>query len=178
MSHATAAASHPAEKFAIRRAAAQDAAAITSIWMEGVRGAHGLEPPPEEQVQAFFDERIAQQTEVFAIWVAIVEARVVGWQGLQPCRPNPISKMAESSTYVASDSKARGVGRALIAHAQRHASSVGLQHILGFILVSNLAVIRIVESSGWSRVGALPRAREEDPEYLYYAYAVPPVPAR
>ena len=141
--------------------------------MHGVGVAHGLEPPPETEVRAFFAGRIEQQTDVYGVWVAEHEGVVAGWEGLQPCRPNPISRWAESSTYIASNSKARGVGRALIGYVLDHARRVELQYVVGFIKTGNDAAIRIVESAGWCLVGALPRAKANDPQYLYYAYAVP-----
>jgi L-amino acid N-acyltransferase YncA len=83
----------------------------------------------------FFAERVDRQNEIFGIWVALFEDTIVGWQGLQPCRNNPMEalKVAESSTYVSPTSRARGVGRALLVFAQEHAARVQLKELRGNI---------------------------------------------
>jgi L-amino acid N-acyltransferase YncA len=160
-------------EISIRRARGDDAARIARAWLEGNRALKQKNIPEEERVLEFYSRRLEQQTNVFGIWVAEHDGIFAGWQGLQPCRPNPISKMAESSTYVSTDVKTRGVGRSLILYANSHAQTVGLDYIVGFIRAENAAMIRIVESSGWSVVGALPRRSSADVHYFYYVFAVP-----
>jgi L-amino acid N-acyltransferase YncA len=164
---------HEIAQVSIRRARNDDAASIARAWLEGNRALNQRNIPPDDQVLEFFSSRLRQQTDVFGMWIAEHEGRFAGWQGLQPCRPNPIAKMAESSTYVSADVKTRGVGRSLILYANSHAQEVGLEYIVGFIRAENSAMIRIVESSGWTLVGTLPNRVSTDVQYLYYAYAVP-----
>jgi phosphinothricin acetyltransferase len=165
-----------ASELCIRRATSADADGITTAWIHGLGTATHLRLPPKDEALAFFEDRLNRQTETFGLWVAEHQGTFAGWQGLQPCRPNPVSKFAESSTYVSSAVKAKGVGRALIMHATEHSRHVGLDYIVAFIRTENIAMIRIVESCGWSLVGRLPRGTPSYPEYLYYAYAVPAEP--
>lgn len=157
----------------IRRATPADAENITTAWIHGLGTATHLRLPPKYEALAFFKDRLNCQTETFGLWIAEHQGIFAGWQGLQPCRANPVSKFAESSTYVSSTVKTKGVGRALIMHATEHSRHVGLDYIVAFIRAENIAMIRIVESCGWSSVGSLPRSASSYPEYLYYAYAVP-----
>jgi L-amino acid N-acyltransferase YncA len=162
----------PAE-LTIRRANLEDVNNITTAWMHGLGTATHLRPPPKDEALAFFGNRLRNQTDTYGLWVAENHGTFAGWKGLQPCRANPVSKFAESSTYVASDVKTKGVGRALISHATAHSRHVGLDCIVAFIRAENVAMIRIVESHGWTAVGGLPRSTPSYLEYLYYAYAVP-----
>jgi L-amino acid N-acyltransferase YncA len=145
---------------------------IAAIWADGVGFAHGLEPPGNEEVISFFDERLRDESSVYGIWVAEVDGAIAGFQSLQRSRPNPVSMWAESSTYVAPQYANRGIGRILVAFAKQHARDVGLSHVVGFIRNGNESSIRIYESLGWQKVGSVPRSRPDQPEYLYYVYAV------
>src|SRR5579863_7179461 len=84
----------------MRRATMKDLHPIVKIWMNGVQMAQGLTPPPLDEVVNLFASRIESQSPVYGIWVAEVDGAVAGWQGLQACRPNPIMRWAESSTYI------------------------------------------------------------------------------
>lgn len=161
-----------ASELTIRRATFADADNITTAWIHGLGAATHLRLPPKDEALAFFENRLRSQTDTYGLWVAEHQGTFAGWQGLQPCRANPVAKFAESSTYVASAVTARGVGRTLISHATEHSRNVRLDYIVAFIRAENVAMIRIVESCGWSVVGSLPRSTASYPEYLYYAYAV------
>jgi len=159
----------------IRRAKQQDLTGIVDIWLAGVLSGFGISPPPTENALRFFAEKLDLQTEIFGIWVAVREDNIVGWQGLYPCRNNPIEALtvAESSTYVSPTTRAKGVGRTLLLFAQEHAMRVQLRELRGNIATTNTASLRLVDSLGWSKVGTLPRARNDSLEFFFYAYAVP-----
>jgi L-amino acid N-acyltransferase YncA len=114
-----------ASELRIRRATPADADNIVTAWIHGLGTATHLRLPPKAEALAFFEDRLNRQTETFGLWVAEYQGAFAGWQGLQPCRANPVSKFAESSTYVSSTVKTKGVGRALIMHATEHATRVG-----------------------------------------------------
>jgi phosphinothricin acetyltransferase len=156
----------------IRRATLEDIGVIADIWCDGVRGAHGLEPPERGQVLSFFRARLEDESIVYGIWVAEIEGTVTGFQSLQRSRPNPISKWAESSTYISAKFWNMGIGRALVAFAKEHATNVGFSHVVGFIRAGNNASIRIYESLGWKKVGSVPCSNPGDPEYFYYVNAI------
>lgn len=157
----------------IRTAERRDLSAICNIWMQGVQLAFGLPPPALDVVEAYFADRINTQTSPFGTWVAEANAVVLGWQSLQQCRPNPISKMAEASTYISPNEWRNGLGRKLLLFAQHRGIEAGFRHIVAFIKTDNQAATLLVESLGWKRVGILPGTEQGDPECAYYAWSVP-----
>jgi L-amino acid N-acyltransferase YncA len=158
----------------IRRAERKDLTAICSIWMQGVRLAFGLPAPALEVAETYFADRITSLTSPFGIWVAETNGVVLGWQSLQQCRPNPISKMAEASTYISPNELRNGLGRKLLSFAQQRGIESRFRHIVAFIKTDNQSAILLYESLGWKRVGVLPYCAEQvDPECAYYAWPVP-----
>jgi phosphinothricin acetyltransferase len=139
--------------------------------MEGLLSGFGISTFAPADASGFFEAKLGIESEIFGIWVAHCEGRLVGWQGLQPCRNNPIEGLtvAESSTYISSTSRGKGVGSALLEFAQKHAARVGLKELRGDIATTNLASVKLVEGLGWRKVGTLPRK----PAFFMYAYAVP-----
>jgi L-amino acid N-acyltransferase YncA len=158
--------------FSIRRATIDDLDSIAQIWCEGVESSFGKAPPSFETTLPFFSFQLSSVTDPYGYWVAEADGAVVGWQSLLPCRPSPISKWAYSSTYVSSQKRAKGLGRALLAVATTHAASAGLSHIEGFTSINNKAVIRIVESLGWQKIGQVPEDAECPREFVW-VYPVP-----
>jgi L-amino acid N-acyltransferase YncA len=157
---------------AIRPASVRDVREIALIWRDG-QLSQGDQPLDLDEAINVFRKRVESATDVYGVWVAEIEGLLIGWQSLHPCRSNPIHKWAESSTYIAKESKGRGVGRALLTFATEHAKSARLSFVVGFIKAGNDPPIKIVESLGWRRVGSIPRANADDIEWLYYVYAVP-----
>jgi L-amino acid N-acyltransferase YncA len=155
----------------IRRASSADLPIVCEIWRHGVPNAFGVEAPAPEIAESFFEERISGQTGRFGIWVAEKDGAIVGWQGLQPCRANPISLMAEASIYVSCNFQRRGIGRQLVSYAAEHASISGLRQIFAYMRTDNVPMVGIFESLGWSLIGRLPRGSEDEPECLLYALA-------
>jgi phosphinothricin acetyltransferase len=165
-------ASQRVRTLAVRRGTVDDLDNLMIIWKYG-QVAQGDVPSEIDQVSDVFRVRLTSQSDAYGIWIAELEGTVVGWQSLHCCRANPIHNWAESSTYISKQYHGRGVGRELLKLATSHAKSVKLAYVTGFIKAGNTASIRIVESLGWKRVGALPRSDPHDSEWLYYVYAVP-----
>jgi L-amino acid N-acyltransferase YncA len=168
-----------ADGYRIRQATMSDLAEIARIWHEGQRGAMGVDPGPLGDVHlAFFRERLTAQNETFQVWLAEDETpEVLGWQALSPMRNHPElrSRSAESSTYVSARAKGRGVGHRLIRHACAHARKCGLLQVFGFVAVNNPAMLRILDSAGWTRVGQVdpaPRLAQAAPT-TFCVYQVP-----
>jgi len=153
----------------IRRATIADLEIITDIWCEGAQAGFGCAVPGRGSVAEFFRNHLETENGAFGYWIAEVDGQVVGWQSLLRTRPNPISRWAHSSTYVSSHHKAKGVGTALIAFANAHARESGISHIEGFVLASNIAVTRIVESLGWQSLGIVPGDDREEVFWVYVA---------
>ena len=146
---------------------------MVKIWLNAVQIAQGLTPPPLEEVVTMFRTRLESQSNEYGFWVAEVDGSIAGWQGQQPCRPNPIMKWAEVTTYISMEHMGLGIAGALIRSATERARSTKLTHLVGFIGRGNDAMTSLLESCGWQKVGSVPKARLGDPEYLFYAYVVP-----
>jgi L-amino acid N-acyltransferase YncA len=157
----------------IRPATIADLDPIARIWCEGFESSFGKEPPTYDSTLLFFSSHL-QLSHPWGYWMAEANGVVVGWQSLLPSRPSPISKWACSSTYIARDNHAKGVGRALVTFASRHAESSGLSHIEALIRIQNHAAVRIADSLGWKKVGLVP----QDPEISDLALYIYPVPTR
>ena len=157
----------------IRRATVKDLQAIVKIWLNAVQVAQGLAPPPLQDVLNMFTNRLESQSNEYGFWVAEVNGAIGGWQGQQPCRPNPIMKWAEVTTYVSREHTGLGIATALLQSATERARSTTLTHLVGFIGRGNAAMTNFLESCGWQKVGVIPRARPNDPEFVYYVYVVP-----
>jgi L-amino acid N-acyltransferase YncA len=157
----------------VRRATIKDLDTIVKIWIDGVQIAQGLTPPNHDEISKLFKTRIESQSGGFGVWVAEVDGAVAGWQSLQPCRPNPMMRWAESSTYISMQHLGQGIGGALTKFATEHARFTTLTHVVGFIPSRNEPMIKIAESCGWQKVGSIPRSKSSDPEYSYYVYPVP-----
>ena len=164
----------PKTPISIRRATIKDLRPIVKIWLDAVQIGMGLTPPSSDEVLSTFQKRLeSTQSSAYGHWVAEVDGSVAGWQGLQPCRPNPMMRWAESGTYVSMQYIGHGIGEALVKFATEHVKSTDLTHLVGFLGSRNEAMIKVVESCGWQKVGSVPRAKPSDPEALYYVYLVP-----
>lgn len=157
----------------IRRATIRDLRPMVKIWLDAVQLGMGLTPPSSNEVIDTFQKRLESQSTAYGHWVAEVDGSVAGWQGLLPCRPSPMMRWAESGTYVSMQHVGQGIPEALIRFATDHVRSTDLTHLVGFLSARNDAMIKLVESCGWQKVGNVPRAKPTDPEYLYYVYLVP-----
>jgi L-amino acid N-acyltransferase YncA len=170
------------DAYRIRQATIADLPEIARIWHEGQRVALGVDPGPLDDAHlGFFRARLTAQDETFQVWVAEDETpEVLGWQAVSPMRNHPglRSRSAESSTYVSARAKGRGVGHRLIRHACEHARDSGLFQVFAFVAVNNPAMLRILESAGWTRVGEVgpaPRLAQAAPT-TFWVYQVPAGP--
>jgi L-amino acid N-acyltransferase YncA len=157
----------------IRPAVPEDSLRIARIWLDGLQGALGVSGPSEEEAIASFEFRIRHTEGKSGIWVAVGDDKIVGWQGLQDFGITRISRIAQSSTYIAEHWHAKGVGRKLLHHAQERAREREIAVIVGWIKSDNKSSLALVRSLGWQFVGILPRNNECEPELGYWAYAVP-----
>jgi L-amino acid N-acyltransferase YncA len=161
------------DDFDIRPAVPDDSPQIARIWIEGLQVSSGVSSPPTDDTIGSFQARIREPLGKSAIWVAVLDRNVVGWQGLQDFGATQIIRIAQSSTYVAREWHSRGVGRKLLQFAQRQAGERGIHIIIGWIKTDNRPSIALVHRLGWKYVGILPRNNDSEPELAYYAYAVP-----
>jgi len=166
------------ENYTIRQATLDDVTEVARVWAEGSMASLGFSISPSDY-EEHFAKRIASQTEEFKLWIAEdSDGSVLGWQSLLPTRNNPaiVDFMAESSTYVSARNKAKGVGTNVMQHALKYAERTRLQWVIGWVLQSNVPMLRICDSLGWQRVGPVARALKPPTgaDLLLLVYIIPP----
>ena len=96
----------PLEPGSIRRAELSDLQSIVDIWIAGIASGFGITKARSyscsliEHALRFFAAKLKIQSEVFGIWVAICDDQIVGWQGLYPCRNDPIEALTVALNQV------------------------------------------------------------------------------
>lgn len=96
-------------------------------------------------------------------WVALVDGRVAGWTAAMPVSVRRCySGVAETSLYVATALRGRGVGRSLIRRQTTEADAGGLWTLQTSIFVVNEASIALHTSSGYRVVGTRERIAQRD----------------
>lgn len=164
--------------YVIRQATNTDAPEVARIWAEGSAASLGFQVA-SEHYERYFAEKIASQTDEFKLWLAeSPNGSVLGWQSLFPTRNNPaISDFtAESSTYVSVHNTAKGVGRSVMLHALKYAEQTRLQWVIGWVLKSNIPMLKVCDSLGWQRIGAVSKAHKPPvgDDLIFLVYTIPP----
>jgi L-amino acid N-acyltransferase YncA len=135
----------------IRPARRDDARAIADIYNEGM-----------DERQATLETRHRSGDEValgvgspsHPLLVAERDGRVVGWARLTPYSDRPVySGIAECSVYVTAEARGRGIGARLTEAIAVEAGDLGLHKLLGKLLTSNAASVRLVHRCGFREVG-------------------------
>lgn len=116
--------------------------------------------------------------DALAAWVAEQDERLLGHLSLhatEASRARPqwsaalgvgVERLAVVSRFFVSvEARGRGVGGALIAHAERHAAEQSLRLVLD-VAAHNLDAIAFYEHRGWRRVGTTKLALSAEPRTL------------
>lgn len=157
----------------LRRAAVTDLQAINDIYNQAVEErfstAH-LEPVALEEREQWFTDH---DPRCHPVYVAEEAGEVLGWVSLGSYRQGrqALAHVAEVSYYVARAHRGMGIGRTLLGHAIREAPGYGYSVLVAILLSANHASIRLLESYGFSRWGAMPgiaRIEETEADHLYY----------
>jgi L-amino acid N-acyltransferase YncA len=129
---------------------------VAAIWAEGIATGNATfetEPPS----WAAFDATRRPE----ARFVAEDDGRVVGWAALSPVSSRPCyAGVAENSVYVASATRGRGVGTALMAALADAAVAAGVWTIQTSVFPENAASIALHERAGFRVVGRRERIAE------------------
>lgn len=87
-------------------------------------------------------------------WVAEIDGRLAGWTSLAPSSNRDCYQgVVEDSLYVATDSRGRGVGKALIGKLVTEADKAGIWTIQTAIFPENRASLALHRSAGFRIVG-------------------------
>jgi L-amino acid N-acyltransferase YncA len=91
------------------------------------------------------------------LWVAENEGVIAGWLGFSSFYGRPAyNKTAELSLYVHQSFRRRGVAGYLLEKALAHASSLGVDTVLGFVFAHNIPSLALFGKFGFARWGELP----------------------
>jgi L-amino acid N-acyltransferase YncA/DNA-binding transcriptional ArsR family regulator len=94
-------------------------------------------------------------------WVAEHQGRVVGWAAAAHASPRSCyAGVAESSVYVASDARGRGVGKALLHQQVKKADEGGLWTLQTSVFPENRASLALHHAAGFRTVGLRERIAE------------------
>ncbi|MBU4213467.1 MAG: GNAT family N-acetyltransferase [Actinobacteria bacterium] len=148
------------DRWAVRDASAQDAAAVAAIYAPYVTGtAISFEDsPPTAETMA---ERIAKAQAGYAYLVltpADDPTTVLGYAYAGPFAARPAYRWsAEASVYVSADVRGRGAGRALYDVLIPRLAARGYRRLLAGITVPNEASIGLHRAYGFTQVAVYPK---------------------
>ena len=137
----------------VRPAALDDAAAITTIYNQGIvdRVATletALRTPAERR------EWLGQRGTRHPVIVAEADAVVVGWASLNPFNPRQAyDHVVDFSIYVERQSRGTGIGRALLDRLIDLAGAIGYHKMVLVALPHNEAGLALYAHAGFTRVG-------------------------
>jgi phosphinothricin acetyltransferase len=136
-----------------RRATADDAAAIASIYAPYVRASvvsFETEAPDEDEMRS----RIAALGDLYPWLVACSEEGVLGYAYACAFRSRPAYRFTvETTVYVADGAHRRGVGGSLYRALLPLLEGQGFTQAIGAITIPNEASIRLHEALGFVRAG-------------------------
>ena len=140
---------------AIRRSQLSDAAAITHIYNEAILTTvttMDTEPKtPEERTQW-----LQSHDDRHPVLVAEVDGTVVGWASLTQWSDRPAyGATAETSFYVHSTHRGRGIGRKLKEAILDEARRLGYHTLIARITAGSIESVHLNESTGYVHVGTL-----------------------
>jgi L-amino acid N-acyltransferase YncA len=139
----------------IRAATAGDLEAMADIYNEAVTtslATFDLTPQPP----ALFAERVASTRPGDHVVVAEDRDRVLGMAYAVPYRPRPAyDATRETSVYLSSAARGRGLGRALYGELLRRVDADGIHACLAVVAQPNAASEALHAASGFEHVGTL-----------------------
>jgi len=141
----------------VRLARADDAAAIATIYNEGIAdrvATFETEPRTPEQIA----RQLADKGDRYPTVVADRGGQIVAWASAGSYRNRPAyAGVAEHSVYVARDARGTGAGRAALEGLIREYAQRGFWKIVSRIFPENTASIRLHERCGFRVVGVYRR---------------------
>lgn len=146
----------------IRAARLDDAAAIASIYSEGIAeriATFETEPRGAADVEPWFESELP-------LLVAAGEDRVLGWAKLSEYSDRCCyGGIAELSVYVGRDARGRGAGRELVEASCAAAHERGIWKLIGLIFPENEPSLALFRACGFAEVGRYRRHGRLDGEW-------------
>lgn len=134
----------------IRDMEAKDASSVLAIYAEGIGTGHATfeSAPPDWEG---FDSKRLKSPRLVAV---DDEDRVLGWAAASPVSDRCVyGGVAESTVYVASVARGKGVGRRLLTDFIKAAEDAGYWTLNAGIFIENIASIQLHEACGFRIVG-------------------------
>jgi len=139
----------------IRRATVDDVAAITEIYNEAIlttTATFDTEPKTVAERLAWFESH----GERHPVLVALLDGKVVAWASITKWSDrNAYADTAETSFYVKSECRGRGIGRQLKGAVIEEARKLGFLTLIARVAEGNRESIHLNESFGFVHVGVL-----------------------
>ena len=145
----------PENDFIIRIAQLSDAEAINEIYNEAILTTTATFDTEPQSVERRI-EWLNAHDDLHPVFVAEVDATVVGWAALTAWSDRPAyDNTVESSFYVAESFRGRGIGRALKETIVAEATRLGFHTMLARTAEGSDASIHLNESVGFKRIGTM-----------------------
>jgi L-amino acid N-acyltransferase len=139
----------------IQRAAESDASAIAEIYNEAILTTTATFDTEQKSVEDRA-QWLKAHDERHPVLVAVVDGNVVGWASLTRWSDRPAyDDTAETSFYVRSTHRGRGIGRRLKAAIIEEAQRLGFHSIIARIAEGSRESIHLNEQAGFVHVGTL-----------------------
>ncbi|SDE31392.1 GNAT family N-acetyltransferase [Niabella drilacis] len=152
----------------IRLAEDKDFEQILAIWLEGVGNSFDDKKFDMEIVKEKFAFNFFERRGIFNFWVAVDQNdKTLGWQSLIKTSSNPFRQntLAESSTYIAKDTRFKGLGEILLDYVMQEAEKSELEYVIGFVSVSNKPARKITAQTGWVEIGIVPPSKKNSNKF-------------
>lgn len=139
----------------IRLATPEDIPAITAIYNEAIAtttATFDTEPKTEQDRLSW----LQSHDERHPVFVAVQDGNVVGWTSLSKWSDRPAYvDTAETSFYVHSTSRGKGIGRSLKLAIIQEAKRLGFHTLIARVAEESKESIHLNESCGFEHVGTL-----------------------
>jgi len=140
---------------AIRRAELRDAAAIAEIYNEAILTTTATFDTQAKTVEER-TQWLQSHDERYPVLVAEVDGRVVGWASLSAWSDRcAYTDTAETSFYVHSTQRGRGIGRSLKEAIVEEARRLGFHTLIARVVQESRVSIHLNEQAGFVHVGTL-----------------------
>ena len=139
----------------IRRAELSDASAIAEIYNEAILTTTATFDTEVKSVEER-SEWLASHDSRHPVIVAVVEEKVVGWACITPwSNRRAYDSTAETSFYVHSSQRGKGIGRKLKEALIEEARRLGYHTLIARVAEGSSESLHLAESTGFLHVGTL-----------------------
>lgn len=142
---------------AIRAGKLSDAAGIAALINHEIRSGLAIwryAERTEHDIKDMLSDRIAAG---YALYVAEVNDKIVGWAGYGPFRSGEgYARTMEHSVNVTPDYRRRGIASNLLSKVIEHADTAGIHCLIGAIEATNIASLEMHKRFGFVETGRLP----------------------